>query len=80
MKFVYDWLVRIPKFVLMIITGALGSLIMRLLHREPEKPQVKAQPTPKVQPKPKPAPAEPASASPSPTKKQNTKSKKSGKK
>lgn len=75
MRQAYDVTVRIPKFVLMVITGALGSLFMRLLHRpEPTKPAAK--------PKPAVTPAPPVSTTPasSPVKKTGSTKKKTGKK
>ncbi|GJE87291.1 hypothetical protein PsYK624_033740 [Phanerochaete sordida] len=56
---VYDYTSRVPKFLLMIVTGAVGSLVMRLMHRPPPE-----QPTPQAKPKPeaKPRPAVAATA------------------
>ncbi|KAJ3555875.1 hypothetical protein NM688_g2336 [Phlebia brevispora] len=81
MKYSYDTIVRVPKFILMIITGALGSLILRLLHSQPSKP---AESKPK-QPVAKPAAVAEASSTPAPTpaspaKKSGAKGKKTGKK
>ena len=83
----YDYVSRVPKFLLMIITGALGSLLMRLLHRNPEGEKQKPESKAKAKPADKPAPpAEARSTTPvgSPAKnspaKTPSKSKKSGKK
>ena len=74
----YDWTVRIPKFILMIITGAAGSLIMRLMHRPPPpKPEAPPSPKPKVKPAVEAAPTTPTS---SPAKKTGSAKKKGGKK
>ena len=74
----YDWTVRIPKFILMIITGAAGSLIMRLMHRPPPpKPEAPPAPKPKVKPAVDAALTTPTS---SPAKKTGSAKKKGGKK
>jgi hypothetical protein len=77
-RIVYDYVSRVPKVLLMLITGALGSLVMRLLHRNPPEPE-KPKPKPAIKPA---APTAPASTTPvgSPTKKTPSKSKKNGKK
>ena len=76
---VYDYMVRVPKFLLMIITGALGSVVMRLMHRAPaEKPKPAVKPQPAVAPA-APAPATTATPAGSPAKKTPSK-KKGGKK
>ena len=54
LKAIYDQMVRVPKFLLMVGTGLLGSLVMRLMHRTPlapagasEKKPEERKPTPK---------------------------------
>lgn len=72
---IYDYTVRIPKFLLMIMTGALGSVVMRLLHRSPpEDKKAKPAEKPKVA-APTPAPATTSTPTNSPKK---TPSKKKG--
>lgn len=76
----YDYIAPIPKFLLMIISGGLGSLVMGLLHRQPKKKE-----EPKVQKKTvavseKPAETSSATASPASAKKNAGKGKKNGKK
>ncbi|KAF7795553.1 hypothetical protein EIP86_006715 [Pleurotus ostreatoroseus] len=75
MKYIYDTLVRIPKFLLMIGTGALGSILMRLMHRQPPaaaKEPKASEPEPAEQAQPVPPPT--------PSKKAGGKAKKGGKK
>lgn len=74
---IYAVTVRVPKFILMIATGALGSLIMGLLHRgnkeEAAKPAAETPPAIKA--------ASHATTTPtsSPAKKGSVKGKKGGK-
>ncbi|KAI0089288.1 hypothetical protein BDY19DRAFT_906182 [Irpex rosettiformis] len=84
----YDFINPIPKFLLMIVTGMLGSLIMGLLHR-PSKSEEQAKAKVAAQQKkavtaaapatPTKKPAESTPSTPSSTKK-NGKAKKGGKK
>lgn len=75
----YNSVMILPKWVLYLITGALGSVIIGFLHRNPQQPA-------QVQPKPNPvvnetAPVPPVPpASPKATKRGGAKSKKTGKK
>ncbi len=77
MKKMYDTIVRIPRFLLMVITGALGSLVMKLMHRPPPETANKPEPEPKPLPVKAIAPATPST---SPTKKGSGKTKKNGRK
>ncbi|EKM60062.1 uncharacterized protein PHACADRAFT_250926 [Phanerochaete carnosa HHB-10118-sp] len=64
---VYDYTVRIPKFLLMIIAGGLGSVVMRLLHRPPsEQPKPATKPTAKSRPAAVPGAPAPAATSTTP--------------
>lgn len=81
MRTAYDFTSRVPKFVLMIMTGALGSLIMRLLHRPPKaKPATAAKPKPKAAVAPAPTASTTPPGSPTAKKSGNGKGKKNGKK
>jgi hypothetical protein len=77
----YNSMMILPKWVLYLITGALGSVIIGLLHKNPQQP---AQVQPKPAPKPvinEPVPTLPApTASSKTTKRGGTKSKKTVKK
>ncbi|OCH94286.1 hypothetical protein OBBRIDRAFT_747942 [Obba rivulosa] len=44
LKTVYDVLVRVPKWLLMIGTGAVASVVMRLMHRDPPKQPLQVTP------------------------------------
>lgn len=79
LKAVYDQVIKVPKFLLMIGTGLLGSLVMRLMHWAPAKTD---EPKDKPAPKRK-APAPETAAVPTPPatpKKTPGKGKKGGKK
>ena len=39
---------RMPRILLMILSGALGSIVMRLLHKPPPSGPAQAQPKPAV--------------------------------
>ncbi|KAI0691380.1 hypothetical protein BC835DRAFT_1547400 [Cytidiella melzeri] len=77
----YDLIVPIPKFLLMIISGALGSLVMGLLHnssKKKEEPKTKQKRTTAVAEKP--AAPTPTTSSPASPKKGSGKAKKGSKK
>lgn len=76
MRVSYDYISRVPKFLLMIFTGAFGSVIMRLLHRPPPETAQPTKPVKRVAPA-KTTPNVPAAPSP---KKTPAKGKKGGKK
>ena len=81
MKKSYDLIVRVPRFLLMVATGALGSLVMRLMHRGDQVKQNKPEPTPSKQIRAKPAPASPTGQpTPPTTPSKKGKGKKGGKK
>lgn len=77
----YNGMMILPKWVLYLITGALGSVIIGLLHRNPQQP-AKVQPKPTLKPViDEPVPTLPApTATPKATKRGGTKSKKTMKK
>ena len=75
----YNLMIRVPKFVLMIITGALGSVIMGLLHRGKPAAKAPAKPAPKT-PAVKAVGDGTRTPTGSPAKKGSVKAKKGGKK
>ncbi|EMD40531.1 hypothetical protein CERSUDRAFT_130463 [Gelatoporia subvermispora B] len=46
LKAIYDFLVRVPKWLLMIGTGAAASVVMRLMHRGSPNPPAQTAPAP----------------------------------
>ena len=51
MMHVFNVINRVPRFLLMIASGGIASIVMRLLHRPPPKDANKKQPQPGATPK-----------------------------
>jgi hypothetical protein len=85
MATLYNITILIPNWLLYVLTGAMGSVVIGLLHRSPKTPaKAKPQPNPRVvisEPVSLPATtAATEAASPKVTKRGGAKTKKSGKK
>ncbi|TCD68480.1 hypothetical protein EIP91_010655 [Steccherinum ochraceum] len=84
LQHLYFYLVKLPRWVLMIASGAVATLVMRLMHRNPEsevpKPEEKTEEKTQAPPAPKADATETKAASTSTPKKSSAKSRKGGKK
>jgi len=84
MTAVYDNVTLMPNWLLYIVTGALGSVLIGLLHRSPTPPpRAYRQPNPRVvisEPVSEPSVTAPAAATSSKATKRGGRSKKDGKK
>ena len=79
---IYDVLVIVPRWVMMLISGAMASVVMRFMHKNPEAGVAYKDDKKKEEDKPKveaAAPTATTSATPSKSK-GSSKQKKSGKK
>lgn len=47
--FTYNWLVLVPKWMLVLISGSLGSVLISVMHKASPAPKPKAKPIAPVQ-------------------------------
>lgn len=79
LQYIYDVSILVPRWMLMLATGGVASLIMRLMHRNPEAEAPKPEPVEEKPPVP-PTPKAASGTSISTPTKSKAKSRKGGKK